>query len=266
MSEQFKQKHIKTTNLSDNSSKKDSSYGTCKNHSLSRTTREKVYEYIKENRLVPDDALPTEATFMEMLGVSRSTIREALALLEQEKLIYRIQGKGTFLNKRPLQIESGLEKLESITETIKGFGLTPGTRWVGIEIKSPTNLMIEKLKINNSEKVITFKRVRTANENLASYCVDTVPLKYFDTIPHEINEESLLFYLKKNLGILIESAVTDIIPTLPTEEMIRELDVSGNQLFLLLQQVHFDNKGIPVIFSKDYFKSDIFKFKINRIR
>ncbi len=237
-----------------------------KNYPLSRIIRKSVCRYIKENNLLPGEALPTEASFMKMLGVSRSTIREALTLLEQEKLIYRIQGKGTFVNRTPFQIESGLEKLESITETIKGFGLTPGTRWVAIEIRHPEVIMREKLKLDGEEKVITFKRIRTADDNIAAYCVDTVPIKYFKEIPLEINDESLFHFLKENLGIVVESAVTDIIPTLPTGEMIKELELEGNELFLLLQQVHYDRKGIPVIFSKDYFKADFFKFKINRLR
>lgn len=237
-----------------------------KNQTLSRSTRKRIIEYIRSNDVQPNDALPTEAAFVELLGASRHTVREALMLLEQENLIYKIQGKGTFLKKRPIRIESGLEKLESITEVVEGYQLTPGTQWIGIEIKKPTEQMSSELNLAPHEKVITFKRVRTANESLASYCVDTMPLRYFETIPHEIDEESLFTYLEKNLGIYIESAVSYIVPTLPTGEMTHELGVPGDQLFLLLQQVHFDSKGKPMIFSNDYFQPDIFRFKVNRTR
>ncbi|MDC7233716.1 MAG: GntR family transcriptional regulator [Spirochaetales bacterium] len=237
-----------------------------KNQTLSRSARKRIIEYIRSNEIQPGDALPTEAAFVELLQASRHTVREALMLMEQENLIYKIQGKGTFLKKRPIHIESGLEKLESITEVVEGYHLTPGTQWIGIEIKNPTDQMIEELKLQPGEKVITFKRVRTANTNLASYCVDTMPLRYFETIPREIDEESLFSYLEKTLGIYIESAVSYIVPTLPTGEMTHELGVPQDQLFLLLQQVHYDSNGVPMIFSNDYFQPDIFKFKVNRTR
>jgi GntR family transcriptional regulator len=269
MSEESNNKVTKTQNLSNmsnNINKTLKMLKGSKNQTLSRSARKRIIEYIKKNDVQPHDALPTEAAFMEILEASRHTVREALVLMEQENLIYKIQGKGTFLKKRPIHIESGLEKLESITEVVEGYHLTPGTQWIGIEIKKPTDQMTTELKLEPNEKVITFKRVRTANESLASYCVDTMPLRYFETIPHEIDEESLFAYLEKNLDIYIESAVSYIVPTLPTGEMTHELGVSQDQLFLLLQQVHFDSKGIPMIFSNDYFQPDIFKFKVNRTR
>ncbi len=269
MSEESNDIMPKIANLSDISKTRNKALKKLKGskgQTLSHMARKRIIEYIKKNEVQPNDALPTEAAFMKILDASRHTVREALVLMEQENLIYKIQGKGTFLKKRPIHIESGLEKLESITETVEGYDLTPGTQWIGIEIKNPTEQMTEELNLTPGEKVITFKRVRTANGNLASYCVDTMPLRYFETIPHEINEESLFSYLEKNLGIHIESAVTYLVPTLPTGEMTHELGVPQDQLFLLLQQIHFDSKGTPMIFSNDYFQPDIFKFKVNRTR
>ena len=116
-----------------------------KSGALSLDAKEKILAHIKENDLRVDEALPTEARLMKMLGVSRYTVREALALLEQERILYRVQGKGTFLKRRPLQIEQGLEKLESVTEIIKSCGLVPSTRWIGIEVKFPSGKIADSL-------------------------------------------------------------------------------------------------------------------------
>jgi len=235
--------------------------------SLSQKAKEKIIQYIENENLQADSMLPSEAALTEMLGVSRYTIREALALLEQDRILYKIQGKGTFINKIPTHIESGLEKLESITEIIESFGYDPGTTWIDIEEKPPTEDMIDKMSLNEDDKVVTFRRIRTANGKIAVYCVDTIKRpSSMEEIPHKIDDESMLNYFKDKYGIEPEYAIAEIIPTLPTAEMIKHTKIKKNQLFLLLNQVHYDKQGNPQIYSMDYFSMDVFKFKVNRLR
>jgi len=237
-----------------------------KNGALSHGAKERILALIRDTGLRVDEALPTEAKLLEMLGVSRHTVREALALLEQERIVYRVQGKGTFLKRRPLQIEQGLEKLASMTDLIRGCGLVPGTRWIGIEVRNPSAKMAEQLRMKAEEKVVTFKRLRLASGNLASYCVDSMAASHFDSIPCDIEDESLFQYLEREKGIYIETAVSYVIPTKPTREMVEELGVNEDQFFILLEQLHYDNEGNPVIYSLDYFQPDVIRFKINRTR
>jgi GntR family transcriptional regulator len=234
---------------------------------LSQVAKGKILEYISKEKLQADDVLPSENLLMEMLGVSRYTVREALALLEQDKIIYKVQGKGTFVNRKPIQIESGLEKLDSITEIIKNFGYEPGTKWVSIEEREPTKDMVEELRLKPGEKVITFKRIRTADGKAAAYLVDTVPKRIVgNQVPKTINSESLFGYIEKEFGVIVEYAVTKITPTFPTEEMVKYLNVKEDSLFLLLYQLHYDKEGNLIFYSLDYFDPNVFKFKVNRIR
>ncbi len=237
-----------------------------KSVSLSSKTKHEILNYINNEEIQADDILPSENTFMNMLGVSRYTIREALALLEQDKIIYKIKGKGTFVNKRPIQIESGLEKLESITEIIESFGYQPGTIWVGVEEGYPTKDMIKKLKLEADDKVITLKRIRTADGKAAAYLVDTISKKLVNNEGLDnIDSESVFSYIKEKFGIIMDYATTEIIPTTPTEEMIEHLKVANDKLFILLHQLHYDKEGYPILYSLDYFDSEIFKLKVNRI-
>lgn len=234
---------------------------------LSIVAKQSIIEFIKDERIQPDEKLPSEAVLMDMLGVSRYTIREALALLEQDKIIYKIQGKGTFVKKVPVKIESGLEKLESITEIIKSFGYNPNGKCLKIEEIVPTQDMVEKLRITKEDRAITYTRIRTADDKIAAFCVDTVPKYLFrdeDTIT--LNDTSMFEYFSNKLGIHIEHAVAEIIPTFPTKEMIKLANVKSDELYILLRQIHYDKDGTPVIYSMDYFNPEVFKFKVNRIR
>ncbi len=58
---------------------------------------EQIKQYIVTNRLQPGAKLPTERDLAEMLGVSRTVVREALGTLETLGYIYKKQGKGIFV-------------------------------------------------------------------------------------------------------------------------------------------------------------------------
>ncbi|MGN8647985.1 FadR/GntR family transcriptional regulator [Gracilibacillus sp. HCP3S3_G5_1] len=66
--------------------------------SLKISVIHEIKKYITDNQLKAGDQLPTERNFMEMFGVSRSVIREALSYLENTEVIRVKQGQGAFLN------------------------------------------------------------------------------------------------------------------------------------------------------------------------
>lgn len=55
--------------------------------------------YIDENKFSNKRKLPSENALRNRLSVSRETVRVALERLERERLIYRVKGSGTFINK-----------------------------------------------------------------------------------------------------------------------------------------------------------------------
>lgn len=238
-----------------------------KSLSLSQQAKEKIIDYIRDEGLQPNAALPSELILMDMLGVSRYTVREALALIEQDKIIYKIQGKGTFVYKIPVQIESGIEKLESIKVLTEKSGYVPGSRWIEITEDKPNKDMIKKLNLKKGETVVTFKRIRMADKINAAFCVDTIKRSVFgDHIPNGIDCESMFQFLKERFHIEIEYAVAEIIPTYPTDEMMKLMQLDKSQLFLLLNQVHYDKLGNPIIYSMDYYNPKVFEFKVNRTK
>jgi GntR family transcriptional regulator len=56
-------------------------------------------EKIESGEWAPGHQLPTEYELKSEFGVSRATIRQAMQLLEQQGLIERIQGRGTFVGR-----------------------------------------------------------------------------------------------------------------------------------------------------------------------
>jgi len=66
---------------------------------------------IESRRYAPGDRLPAERALIGELGVSRSRLRRALAVLENEGAIWRHVGKGTFVGAPPAVAADDIENL-----------------------------------------------------------------------------------------------------------------------------------------------------------
>jgi GntR family transcriptional regulator, arabinose operon transcriptional repressor len=64
--------------------------------------REYILDRIREQQWQPNDQIPSENELAEKFNVSRITIRGALSKLIEEGMIYRIQGKGSFISSQPI--------------------------------------------------------------------------------------------------------------------------------------------------------------------
>ena len=90
-----------------------------KSEMLADSTAQKIIKMIEdENRFSAGDKLPNENDFANELGVSRSTLREAIKILTTNGMLEIKRGKGTFVTSNTIisydnfsDIASGLEDL-----------------------------------------------------------------------------------------------------------------------------------------------------------
>src|SRR5690606_22372667 len=96
---------------------------------------EQAKAYIKQrivNEDFEDGRIPSEAELATELGVSRTTIRDALSRLENEGTVYRRQGSGTYVNRPGLQIKTRLEEIWSYEAVLRAHGYTPSTKILSV--------------------------------------------------------------------------------------------------------------------------------------
>ncbi|MBQ8130702.1 MAG: FadR family transcriptional regulator [Clostridia bacterium] len=72
--------------------------GYTEDRPLAGQVSERIKQYIIENDLKTGDKLPTEATLIELFGVGRSTIREAIRSLVTQNVLSVRQGSGTYVS------------------------------------------------------------------------------------------------------------------------------------------------------------------------
>lgn len=211
------------------------------------------------------EKLPSEFELAKLLGVSRATLREALRLLEEENIIVRRHGVGTFVNPKPV-FTSGIEHLTSISSMIRTAGMEPGTIYLSSTESLPSDEDIKRLHCNKDETVITIERVRTANGVPVVYCVDKVPTKYLPADFFKRQEGSIFAAIEESGEIRVTHAVAIIDPTGFHEVASPILECDSETALLVLKQSHFNDKEQVVLYSKNYFRADKFSFHVVRKR
>src|SRR6476620_9200253 len=98
---------------------------------LTDAVQQELRSAITNGTYRPGSQLPTEAELCEMLGVSRTVVREALRGLEDDGLVVRRHGVGTFVRNHP--IIKNLNFNFGITEMIESAGLQAGTSHLAIQ-------------------------------------------------------------------------------------------------------------------------------------
>jgi GntR family transcriptional regulator len=210
------------------------------------------------------EKLPSEFDLAKHLGVSRATLREALRILEEENVIIRRHGVGTFVNAKPL-FSSGIEQLNSVTDMIKQAGMKPGTIFLSSSTEDPTEEDIRRFSCSTDEGIFVMERVRTANGEPVVYCVDKVPNHYLPpTFSH--GQESLFTILEAEANRKITYAVAQIEPIGYHDKISPILECDPETALLVLKQMHFDEMDEPILYSVNYFKADKFSFHVLRKR
>ena len=226
---------------------------------------DRLKEDIDKGIYKENEKLPSEFELSKTLGVSRATLREALRLLEEENVIVRRHGVGTFVNPKPL-FTSGIESLSSVSSMIEQAGMVPGTIFMKSTEEPMTEDDKERFQSDIDDNVITIERVRTADGEPVVYCVDRAPASY---LPQEFisnKNVSIFSALEQSGQIRVAYAVTHIDPIGYHEHVSPILNCGPETALLVLSQVHYDDKDQVVLSSKNYFRADKFSFHVVRKR
>lgn len=151
-----------------------------KSKSLTDEVKDSIYKYIKSLDLSKDTKLPSEENMAQLIGVSRITIRSALNELASEGIIFRRQGKGTFVNSEALQMKAQLNPVRQFTNIIEGSGYKSSIKTLGYEIINADFNLSKLLKIKENEPLVVARKIFYADENPCTYCVDYFPLSLLE--------------------------------------------------------------------------------------
>lgn len=235
---------------------------------LASRVREEVRERIRDGQFANGVQLPPEVELAASLGVSRTTIREALLQLEQEGLLIRRHGHGTFV-RSSARLRGSLNMNQSATEVIRSHGMEPGTSHARIERRSAPPDVAAQLLVAAGTPLVRLERVRTADGRPVVFTIDLMPAGLFDDAavdPETLLDPSLSLYrlYDERLGRRIADGQATLRLTRADEVTADRLAMPVGSPVLRLEQVDSTFEGEPVLFTIESYVADTFEFSIHR--
>ncbi|HTP02685.1 MAG TPA: GntR family transcriptional regulator [Anaerolineales bacterium] len=236
-----------------------------KRRTLTDATVSAIGDAIRSNRFPQGSQLPSELELMQILGVSRTTLREALRTLEEQGRITRRRGLGTFVSER--SIVKDLSINFGITEMIRQAGFTPKTIQCDVHREPASARVAEHLQLAEGDPIYVVRRLRLANDTPIVWSDERLPASILDgRSPNEseLKDQSLYDYLEKHHGIRIYQGTAVLLPIAAPKDVAEKLQVPRHSTLLLISQTDSDEARHPIIFSEEYHLTDKITFVIQR--
>jgi len=208
--------------------------------------------------------LPTERMLSEQFKVARETLRRCLSDLEDEGLLQRKQGLGTFVVEQAIVKEA---RLLSFSEEMRQRGLTPSSRLLSTTTLPAGAKLAQRLKIVPGTAVLEVRRLRLADEE--PMALETVYLAQ-SRLPgldaSALAKGSFYELLEQQYGLQIQRANQQIQATVLNEAEAALLGVAPFSPSLLVERSTQSNKGELIEYAKSLYRADRYRLEINVLR
>lgn len=221
-----------------------------------------IEKSIYEGKLKPGDALPPENELVRRLGISRMTVRRAIAELTNAGLLYTQKGKGTFVA-RP-QLENMVFELGDFREEIKKRGMEPRVKILSTKIVRADELLAKKLEVPLGTPCLYLRLLTSAND---------IPLIYEHKYMVFSKKKPILEFELRDPALTnftdLVSAYGEGMPAMSkmvlhasvvTEEEADVLKVKRHTPVFVVEQTLYNRDKKPIGWGKAVFRGDRFKF------
>jgi GntR family transcriptional regulator len=191
----------------------------------------------------PGQLLPTEQEMCQMYSVSRTTVRKALDHLVQEGMLYRLQGKGTFIAQPKLR-ERFVQQAVGIYEDMVGRGLSLRTEVLEQSIVQASKKVASELMLVAGNPVIKIVRLRYLDDEPLLLSTSFHPYRFFPGLEDEdLTNVSLYTVLREKFGTRIGKG-TRLVEAVPCSDREAELlHTTQGAPLLVLAGTMYDTAG-----------------------
>ncbi|MCB2293063.1 GntR family transcriptional regulator [Clostridium algoriphilum] len=224
--------------------------------------KEILQEMIENEVLKPGQSIPTEREICEIQGVSRMTVNKAIMSLVNEGLIYREQGKGTFVSIPKVNRE--ISRLKGFTEQMEENGLISKTKILSYKIINATKQCKFELKMpENEDKIFEIKRLRFSDEQPVAIETACLPYFLYNGMTRDMIEDKPLYGIFREIyGYHPYKATQSIEPTMLSEYESKLLNQENGALALIFRQTTYMENETPIELTKAIYRSDKYKYQI----
>mgnify|MGYP001793201616 CR=1 FL=1 len=217
---------------------------------------QKLKQQIEAGQYPPGDRLPSEFDLGELFGVSRTTIRRAVANLIHQGIVTTQQGKGTFVSDRQKISFSMSNPLMRFDLALQQQGYTAHIKSLRFERVQPPPEVARKLQLPDpTSKVYQQEKIIYADDSPIALELDYFPDTILPELADQLREGFTYSVLAAN-GVQLNAAKVSLesIPT--THELSQYLEAPLGMPLLVFSYVTYQCNRQPVVCGKTLSRSD----------
>jgi GntR family transcriptional regulator len=225
--------------------------------------RDSLRDSITNGSLGPGDKLPSEAELEQRFGVSRVTVRQALADLQAQELIEKVNGKGSFVRK-PTRHPSELGPLSGFYETMRRRGhVSSGVVSEIARIDTDATLAAAmRMPVSAPIGMLTITRLVDGEVHAFQRCYGSVRLLEA-MVQQNLAENDLLTVLGKHLGHPVARSHIDFEAVNATAELAALLCTRVDAALLRIHITSYDGRDTPIMHNDFFARGDRFRYQLN---
>jgi GntR family transcriptional regulator len=229
--------------------------------SLRHSLAEELRARILAGEWQPGERLPSEPELARRRTVSRSSMRAAITVLEEDGFVSRRHGSGTYVSHRPA-LPSDLGRNFGVSALIAHNGMTPSSaEETSGAVPAPPEVAAA-LGVDAGTPVSRLRRVRTADGRRVVDVTDWCRVEHI--APEELPQIASIYAALAERGLAVDHGVATLQPGNADGELARRLAVPRGTLLLTFDQVDRTAGGVAVLVSREHHVADAFTFTLLR--
>ena len=228
---------------------------------LYRRIQAELRARIERGELAPGTQVDTELSLMTRFGVSRATVRQALAGLVAEGRLEIRRGLGTYV--RPPAMEHALGGFYTFSREIERHGMMPGTRVLGLAVVPAEGGVAAALGVPVGSPVVALSRIRLADDDPLVSETSYLPAALFPGLERvDFTRARLYDTLVAQYGVRPVRAREVFDPVLLTTV---EADVLGGRRgdpALRVERTAYDKDGIIIEYCRSTLRGDRYRYSV----
>jgi GntR family transcriptional regulator len=222
--------------------------------------REVLRAAILDGSYPPHAQVPSESELMVQHGVSRITVRQALADLQNEGLIFKVHGKGSFVSK-PKAFQN-VTRLQGFAEAMAPLGYETFSKVLALRTAVAPPKVSEAFGIAPKSRLTQLTRLRFLNREPISVDVSWFTLEVGERLAKaDLASRDVFAVLENDLGIALGHADIQIEAALVDEAHHKHLKLEPGSPVMQIQRLTYSASGQPVDFEHLYFRGDSFQYR-----
>ena len=230
--------------------------------SLHAQLRDALRARILDGELAPGAKLPSESELTAEHGVSRITVRQALAALQTEGLIVKLHGKGAFVS-HPRAAQS-LNRLQGLNEAMALEQHAVSSKRLAWREVKPSAAVARQLQLPAGETVYHLQTLRYLDREPLSLNSSYLPRFLGERLARvDFSQRDLIDVFEREGGLEIGEAQLEIGAgrAKPQEAKLLQLE-PGAPVLQVERLLHLAGGG-PVHVETAVYRADTFRYKLN---